>query len=194
MLTDNCQEERNALKSTWPSITVLLCIFHMLQQTWRWLTDKKHGISQGERPYILSKFTQALFANSQPLFERLYSSLLGDKIVQDYEKALRYFDELYEDREAFALCFRSSLLVRGNQTKNFVESHFLVLKDIILRPRLHSNGTIWIRHNLVMFHSRLHSDGSNLYRYALTFTLCRSEGYFMAWACAVQFAVNLAVK
>ncbi len=133
MLTDNCQEERNALKSTWPSITVLLCIFHMLQQTWRWLTDKKHSISQGDRPYILSKFKQALFANSPHLFERLYCSLLSDKIVQDYEKALKYFDELYEDREAFALCFRSSLLVRGNQTNNFVESQFLVLKDIILR-------------------------------------------------------------
>ena len=46
---------------------------------------------------------------------------------------MRYFSELYVDREAFALCFRSSLLVRGNQTNNFVESQFLVLKDIILR-------------------------------------------------------------
>ena len=133
MITDNCKEERDALKSTWPSVTVLLCTFHMLQQTWRWLTDKNHGVMQGDRPHILSKFKEALFANSQELFEKLYISLLSDKIVQNYDKAVRYFSELYVDREAFALCFRSSLLVRGNQTNNFVESQFLVLKDIILR-------------------------------------------------------------
>ena len=46
---------------------------------------------------------------------------------------MRYFSELYVDREYFALCFRSSLLVRGNQANNFVESQSLLLKDIILR-------------------------------------------------------------
>ena len=36
-------------------------------------------------------------------------------------------------KKDFALCFRSSLRVRGNQTNNFVEAQFLVLKDILLR-------------------------------------------------------------
>ena len=62
-----------------------------------------------------------------------------------------------------------------------------------LRLRLHSNGTVSIRHNFITFHSRLHSDGLNLYRYALAFTLYRSEGHFIAWACAMKFAVYLAV-
>ena len=34
ILTDNCKEERSALKCTWPLVTLLLCIFHILQQTW----------------------------------------------------------------------------------------------------------------------------------------------------------------
>ena len=65
MIADNCEEERDALKYTWPSVTALLCIFHMLQQIWRWLTDKNHGVRLGDR--IHSIFIEALFANSQEL-------------------------------------------------------------------------------------------------------------------------------
>ena len=45
ILTDNCKEERKALNTLWPSSTMLLCIFHILQQLWRWLHDKSHSIS-----------------------------------------------------------------------------------------------------------------------------------------------------
>ena len=68
------------------------------------------------------------------------------------------------------------------------------LETNTFRPRLHSNGTIWIRHNFVTFHSRLHSDGLDSYRYALAFTLYRNEGHFVAWACAMKLVVYLAVS
>ena len=42
-------------------------------------------------------------------------------------------ETLYNDKEAFALCFRAELPVRGNHTNNFAEAQFLVLKDTILR-------------------------------------------------------------
>ena len=71
----------------------------------------------------------------------------------------------------------------------------LISMSTIIRPhirlRLHSNGTVSIRHNFITFHSRLHSDGLNLYRYALAFTLYRSEGHFIAWACAMKFSVYI---
>ena len=65
ILTDNCKEERKALNTVWPSSTMLLCIFHILQQLWRWLHDKSHSISQADRPYILSLFKQALCSESE---------------------------------------------------------------------------------------------------------------------------------
>ena len=65
ILTDNCKEERKALNTVWPSSTMLLCIFHILQQLWRWLHDKSHSISQADRPYILSLFKQALYSESE---------------------------------------------------------------------------------------------------------------------------------
>lgn len=40
---------------------------------------------------------------------------------------------LYNDKEAFALCFRTELHVRGNHTNNFAEPQFLVLEDITLQ-------------------------------------------------------------
>ena len=73
ILTDNCKEERKALNTVWPSSTMLLCIFHILQQLWRWLHDKSHSISQADRPYILILFKQALYSESE---ERFVSFLL----------------------------------------------------------------------------------------------------------------------
>ena len=32
IMTDNCEELRDALAHTWPDATLLLCVFHILQQ------------------------------------------------------------------------------------------------------------------------------------------------------------------
>ena len=130
-LTDNCHEERSALKSVWPSTNLLLCTFHILQQVWRWLLDKNHSISQTDRPAIMSLFKNAVLADTDDQFEQHYEDLLHE--IEPYDNASLYFEELYSDREAFAHCYRSSLPIRGNHTNNFVESQFLVLKDIILK-------------------------------------------------------------
>ena len=50
IMTDNCDELKDALHAVWPNSRLLLCIFHLMQQVWRWLFDKKHGISQQDRP------------------------------------------------------------------------------------------------------------------------------------------------
>lgn len=133
ILTDNCKEERKALNTVWPSSTLLLCIFHILQQLWRWLHDKSHSISQADRPYILSLFKQALYSESGEIFEDFYSELLNDGRCNRYANLIHYLETLYDGKEAFALCFRAELPVRGNHTNNFAEAQFLVLKDTILR-------------------------------------------------------------
>lgn len=133
ILTDNCKEQRKALNTVWPSSTMLLCIFHILQQLWRWLHDKSHSISQADRPYILSFFKQALYSESEERFEDFYSELLNDWRCNRYANLVHYLETLYDDKEAFALCFRAELPVRGNHTNNFAEAQFLVLKDTIFR-------------------------------------------------------------
>ena len=57
IITDNCKEARNTLKSVWPSTILLLCIFHVLQKLWRWLHENYgHNINQADLPHILSLF------------------------------------------------------------------------------------------------------------------------------------------
>ena len=122
ILTDNCKEERKALNTVWPSSTLLFCIFHILQQLWRWLHDKSHNISQADRPYILSLFERALYSESEELFEISYCKLLNDGRCKCYTNLIHYLETLYDDKEAFALCFRAELPVRGNHGNNFADS------------------------------------------------------------------------
>ncbi|XP_047129789.1 uncharacterized protein LOC124809833 [Hydra vulgaris] len=39
-MLDDSSEEKNALSSVWPTATMLLCYFHVLQAQWRWLLKK----------------------------------------------------------------------------------------------------------------------------------------------------------
>ena len=133
IITDNCKEKRNTLKSVWPSTILLLCIFHVLQQLWRWLHENSHKINQADRPHILSLFKQCIYAETEELFENCYAELLNDDKCKSYPNLVSYLSTLYHDKETFALCFRTELPVRGNHTNNFAEAQFLVLKDIILR-------------------------------------------------------------
>ena len=94
ILTDNCKEERKALNTVWPSSTLLLCIFHILQQLLRWLHDKSHSISQADRPYILSLFKQTLYSESGKIFEDFYSELLNDGRCNRYANLIRYLETL----------------------------------------------------------------------------------------------------
>ena len=65
IITDNCKEERNTLKSVWPSTILLLCIFHVLQQLWRWLHENSHNINQADRPHILGLFKQCFICRDR---------------------------------------------------------------------------------------------------------------------------------
>ena len=88
VMTDNCDELRDALLSIWPNITLLLCIYHILQQVWRWVHDSKHGISLQHRPHILTLFKRVLYANTIDDMEEEYSECLSDEIVSSYPNLL----------------------------------------------------------------------------------------------------------
>ncbi|KAF0295930.1 hypothetical protein FJT64_006641 [Amphibalanus amphitrite] len=48
-MTDNCDAERGALRKVWPESAQYLCIFHVLQQVWRWVLDSRHGVPKQDR-------------------------------------------------------------------------------------------------------------------------------------------------
>ena len=48
-MIDDATGQRQALRVHWQQATLLLCIFHFLQATWRWLLDSKHSILKDDR-------------------------------------------------------------------------------------------------------------------------------------------------
>jgi len=131
IMTDNCDELKDALHATWPRSRLLLCIFHLMQQVWRWLFDKKHGILQADRPAIMMKFRKIVYSDIEEQTDEFFNDLLED--CRDvYPKLKSYLITLFEIKERWCMCFRNNLMLRGNNTNNYVEAQFLVLKDNIL--------------------------------------------------------------
>ena len=120
------------------------------------------------------------------MFEWCYEELL-DETEETYPQAFNYFEDLYEQRQSFALCFPTLLLVRGNQINNFVESQFLVLKDVIL-------GRVK-EYNLVALFDRLTVDLENHYKEKLLSVIDGSfDGHYRRHFMGKQKQKNDAAK
>ena len=67
-MTDNSTAEKSALKTVFPDAVQLLCHFHVGQQEWKWLTEKKNGIDPSERQELMRAF-QKVKINIKNLIE-----------------------------------------------------------------------------------------------------------------------------
>ena len=145
-MTDNCDELRDALGRTWPNATLILCTFHLLQQVWRWLHDRKNSILMQDRPHILLLFKSVLYAENEDDMESFYGDHNGmeDDIFRKYDNLRKYIKDVYSDRELWALCYRKTLPIRGNNTNNYCEAQFLVIKDDVLnrQKEVNVNGLV----------------------------------------------------
>lgn len=54
-MSDDSAAERHALNNVFPQSTLLLCIFHILQATWRYLWKSSHGVPLCHRQVLYSK-------------------------------------------------------------------------------------------------------------------------------------------
>ena len=138
-ITDNCPELRVALKDVWPKSVPVLCIFHVLQQVWRWLHENKNGISLEDRPPLLLAFKKILYAENEDDLHDLFDALITSDMASKYPNFKKYVTDGFEDCEAWALCYRIQLPMRGNITNNLCEAQFLVIKDEILNRQKEVN-------------------------------------------------------
>ena len=60
-------------------------------------------------------------------------------MVFKYPNFCKYITDVYEERESWALCYRANLPLRGNNTNNYCEAQFLVMKDEILNRQKEVN-------------------------------------------------------
>ena len=139
ILTDNCDELRSSLSKIWPGATLLLCVFHVLQQVWRWLFEKEHGIGKMDRVEIMRLFRLLVYAQSEEAYEVASDRLFASVVTRKYNNCVLYFQDLCEIKESWAECFRKEMLIRGLNTNNYVEAQFLVLKDNVLKRQRQFN-------------------------------------------------------
>lgn len=138
-MTDDCAASRNALHTVFPSASLYLCVFHVLQAVWRYLLDSKHGVGMADRQEIFYIVKEMLWADDQETLESVYSKLVLHCSDKDYSCLLKYFNDLYERRKEWGLCYREFSadngysLVRANNTNNICEAAVRVLKEKILK-------------------------------------------------------------
>jgi hypothetical protein len=138
VMTDNCYELRSSLSDVWPGAVSLLCIFHVLQQVWRWLHEKKNAISMEDRPKLLLAFKKILYAECEEDMQNDFDDLVSDT-ASNYPGFVKYITDVFDECEAWAMCYRVELPLRGNNTNNLCEAQFLVIKDTILNRQKEVN-------------------------------------------------------
>ena len=77
------------------------------------------------------KFRHVVYAKTEEETEEAFDDLISH-VEHPYPKLKAYFEGLFEMRQRWCASFRDHLPLRGNNTNNYVESQFLVLKDNIL--------------------------------------------------------------
>ncbi|KAK3931457.1 PKS-NRPS hybrid synthetase [Frankliniella fusca] len=138
-MTDDCTAERNALMNIFPDAILLLCLFHILQAFWRYVTDSKHKVNTKDQMYVFELFKEWCYIECEEKFIEFHSDLQQNSQICQYSIVMKHIDDLFDRREEWALCYRSDLLTRGNNTNNYAESSILQLKDSILdRVRAYS--------------------------------------------------------
>ncbi len=130
-LSDDSQAQSQALSSTWPTATQLLCVFHMLQSFWTWLHEGKHGIQKEDRKKLMLMVKDLVYAESEHLLNAKYEALSSDGIVCRYPRFLQHLQCYWPRRHKWAVCLRQHLLVRGIHTNNYSEAGIKILKELV---------------------------------------------------------------
>ena len=72
IMTDDCDEERAALRKAFPDALLLLCIFHVLQAGWRWLNKTEHHIPKEKRQDLYYRLKSLLYAESEEVMHEVF--------------------------------------------------------------------------------------------------------------------------
>ena len=98
IMTDDCDAERNSIRTAFSDTLVLLCTFHVLQAMWRWLWDAKFEILHGDRHDLFHLFKQLMYADSCEKLDELYEAGIQSDVVKRYPRFAAYLALQYTCR------------------------------------------------------------------------------------------------
>ena len=128
-MTDDSKAMKLALKTVWPDVRQLLCLFHVPQALWRWLCDSKNGVPKEDRQQVMQYFS-AIIRAATPEAAQQFVQLL--EWQDDESKVARHITSLWDRRQEWCIAYRSDIRNRGHNTNNYAEATFRIIKDIIL--------------------------------------------------------------
>jgi hypothetical protein len=85
----NTQRCSVTLRTTWSSTKLLLCVFHFLQSTWRWLWDSKNKIELCDRKPLMKLMQKLVFAENELELNAVFSELKDDQAAKKYKKTTK---------------------------------------------------------------------------------------------------------
>lgn len=140
-MTDGDSAIRKGLKSTFPDIVLLLCLFHILQAVWRFLFSKESGVDKRHRQLIYKLFRKSAYAPNRDLFDSSRSELYSAEGLTSRSKT--YFDGVWKMASDWALHYRQRLVTRGHQTNNMSEVSVRLFKEgVMMRLKARSLGQL----------------------------------------------------
>ncbi|XP_055924542.1 uncharacterized protein LOC129956633 [Argiope bruennichi] len=132
VMTNDDLKEREVLSKIWLNSTYLLCQFHVLKAVWRWLMNSENKVLKEHRQELYFSFKSLMYAETEMQLKELLQNMLENSTVRKYDKFIIYLSKLFSKKHLWCTCHRKMLLTRGNNTTNYVESLFKVLKETIL--------------------------------------------------------------
>lgn len=79
----------------------------------------------------MMKTKKLVYAASESQLLSLYDEFQKCDLVKKYPKYLAYIKSNWSQRKEWAICYRSHLLVRGNQTNNYAEAGVRIIKELV---------------------------------------------------------------
>ena len=131
-MTNDCQAEQNALSSTWESMKLLSCAFHLLQALWRWEWNSDHKIDKCDRPTLFRLFKELLYARNQDEHQEAEKRLFEDETTAKYPQYVQHIKKnILPRKEEWAISDRieNHLNTHNVNTTNYVEISFRITKD-----------------------------------------------------------------
>ena len=110
----------------------------------------------------MNYFKSLGYEKDEHLFEQRYPGFGNDTAIEEddpitnFPLYVKYLDTLYSYRKSWAFCYRSKLLIRGQNTNNISEAQFGVIKDKLLQRVK--------EYNVVALVQKLLDDFSNHYK------------------------------
>ncbi|XP_026286606.2 uncharacterized protein LOC113212209 [Frankliniella occidentalis] len=132
MMTDDSKSERNTLRTCFPGIVLLLCFFHILQAFWTYTWDSKHNVKAEEKEEVFFIFKDWCYSKTEEDFKKFYLEMLNNPLYSKNKFLVKQVKGLFLRAREWALCYRSELLIRGNNTNNYSEITIRQYKDLVM--------------------------------------------------------------